>query len=373
MKDVNERHREGGLPDDPEADAEPMDPPPPKAAPRRSIVTIGAAELAQPLPELPYLIDKLGIAAGAPVCVAGYGFSGKTMAMQSLGFSVAAGLPVWGVWTAARGRVLHIDYEQGRRLTSERYQRLARGAGVDLASLGDKLHMAEFPEIYLDDSDGADAYARAMDGFELAIVDSFRAAGPKTDENSSEVRKPLDQLARASAKTGCTAIFIHHSRKPKADDPDGAKYKIRGSSALFDACGSVFVFEGSKGGPTMVTHEKCRNRGITLASFGLRIDDVEIDGNARAGLRVVHLEPEQLTANTASPRLDTDAERIRVVLRAQPRFPGNKGALKTVVQMRASNFSAAFSHLEAKGEAMVDTGKDGTFILWTASGDDDAA
>ena len=105
MKDVNDRHREGGLPDDPEADAEPMNPPAPKTGRRRIIESIGAVELAEPLPELPFLVDKLGIASGAPVCVAGYGFSGKTLAMQSLALAIAAGLPVWGVWGAARGPV----------------------------------------------------------------------------------------------------------------------------------------------------------------------------------------------------------------------------------------------------------------------------
>ena len=120
------------------------------------------------------------------------------------------------------------------------------------------------------------------------------------DENACGVRVAIDAMSRVAEEHGALLVFVHHARKPKADDPEGARYKIRGSSALFDACGSVFVFSGEKGAPTRVTHEKCRNRGTTIGDFGLRIEDVDIGGMPRHGLEVVHLEPEQLVDAAAA-------------------------------------------------------------------------
>jgi hypothetical protein len=59
--------------------------------------------------------------------IAGYGFTGKTIAAQALALAIASGGRVWDMFAARSGRVLHLDYEQGQRLTNERYQRLARG------------------------------------------------------------------------------------------------------------------------------------------------------------------------------------------------------------------------------------------------------
>lgn len=212
----------------------------------RTIATFGGTDIAQPLPPLPYLVEKLGIASGAPTCIAGYGFGGKTIACQAMALALVANRPVWGAFFPRAGRVLHLDYEQGQRLTFERYQRLARADGIDLAEVDDRLRVAIAPAVYLDDAGAEDVFARTMDGFDLVIIDSLRAAAPSADENSSEVRKYIDRLGRATAKTGAVCIFIHHARKPKADDPDGAKFKIRGSSALFDACASVFVVRGGE-------------------------------------------------------------------------------------------------------------------------------
>jgi hypothetical protein len=366
--DENARLMNGTLPHDPEEEAEPMSAPVPKRPGPRNIVCIGAIEMAKPLPPVTFLIDALGIAPGAPVCVAGYGFAGKTLALQSLALSLAADRPVWGVHAAKRARVLHIDYEQGSRLTCERYQRLARGIGVNLASLEGRLSLSVMPEVYLDDADAADAYARAMHGYDLVILDSLRAAAPTSDENSSEIRRHIDQFGRAAEKTGSVPLFIHHARKPKADDPEGAKYKIRGSSALFDACASVFVLEGAKDAPTRVTHEKCRNRGVLVADFGLRIEDVHVDGDPRGALRVVHMEGEQLDARpTLDPRANRSVDRVRAYLREHGVHKGNKDALRAAVGLGQRQCYAAVSVLESEGEIAIERGAGGTFIRWVGA------
>src|SRR5512138_12346 len=85
---------------------------------RRQLSAIAAwnllsiAQLAEPLPPIPWLCEGLKLAPGPVTLVAGYGYSRKTMAMQSLALSVAAGKSVWGVYSARRGPVVHLDYEQ---------------------------------------------------------------------------------------------------------------------------------------------------------------------------------------------------------------------------------------------------------------------
>lgn len=318
---------------------------------------LGGAELATPLPPIPWLCEPLRLAPGAVTLVAGYGYSRKTMALQSLAVSVAASKPVWGVWSCQQGRVLHLDYEQGRRLTQERYQRLARAMGAELQHL--PLQVACMPRIYLDEKDAPDDLLRLCEGVSFVLVDSLRAAFPHADENSSEVRSYLDVLSRVSERTGCVVAVIHHARKPNAQQGGTATHAIRGSSALFDACQSVFVFEGEKDTATTVHHQKDRVLGSTCPEFGLTSEDVELGGDPRAGLRVVHLERAQMQrmaddAEAASERAESTkvAEAIAVTLtRYAGVFRGGKTALREAcgVQVRHQKFVSVLNALIADG------------------------
>lgn len=256
---------------------------------------LDVTELAKVLPPVPWICEPLGFAPGAVSLVAGYGYSRKTMALQSLGLSVAAGKPVWGLYSARRGPFVHLDYEQGRRLTQERYQRLARGMGFELGDLPPgALRVGCMPRLYLDAKETFDDLVRLVEGAAVVLVDSLRAAFPHADENSSEVRSYLDVLSRVSERTGAAFVVIHHARKPQQGNDSGATFAIRGSSALFDACQSVYVFMGEKNTPTTVHHQKDRIRGACLEDFGLDGEDVPGANDPRWGLRVVHLEGAQV-------------------------------------------------------------------------------
>ena len=140
---------------------------------------------------------------------------------------------------------------------------------------------------------------------------------------------------------------------------------MRGSSALFDACASVFIFDGAKDQPTRVTHEKCRNRGILVSDFGLRIEDVAIDGDPRGGLRVVHMEREQLaSAETKGHGAYSDAKRrILEFLRGEGgTFRGSKGSLCSRLRMGRSMFFDALAELESCGEALIGRDPTGAFV-----------
>lgn len=288
---------------------------------------LNTADLAEPLPPVPWLCEAIGMAPGAVSLVAGYGYSRKTMALQSLALSVAAGRPAWGVYSVRRGPVLHLDYEQGRRLTQERYQRLARGIGLDLQELPEgQLRVACMPRVYLETQAAVDSLLPLVEGAALVIVDSLKAAFPHADENSSDVRSYLDAMNRLSERTGVVIAMIHHARKPNPQQGGTATHAIRGSSALFDACQSVYVLQAEKDTPTTVHHQKDRIRGATCEDFGLTSEDVAGPSGPRWGLRVTHLEAEQMADGVESQRLAKEAartDRARETVRATlARFNG---------------------------------------------------
>lgn len=275
----------------PKTESEPATQEPPK---RKSLFTkLGAAAIFEALPPVPWLAEKLDLTPGAPAMFAGYGYSRKTIAAQSLALSVAAGRRIWGEFSCRSGRVLHIDYEQGNRLSRERYQRLARGMGIGPEELAERLDLVVLPRTYLDDPKAAAIFAAELEGYDCVIIDSFRAAAPSADENSSDVRRHLDTLTRASEATGALAIVIHHSRK-SGDSKRAAREALRGSSGIFDACSSIFVFSAEKGCPTLVEHEKARTSGELAEDFYLDTVDVPHGDNPRAGVLVAYKTVEQV-------------------------------------------------------------------------------
>lgn len=322
---------------------------------------LDAVAIAEPLPAVHALIPSLDIGSGAPALIAGYGFAGKTMAAQSAGLSVAAGRALWGTRSIARrGPFVHLDYEQGERLTRERYQRLARGMGVDLAGLGADLRLVSLPRMRLTDPHAEDALVRLLDGVALCLVDSLRAAAPDLDENSSEVRRVLDSLGAVSDRTKCAFIVIHHARKPSVDGHHGgARMAIRGSGAIYDACSSVFVFGAEKGEPTTVQHEKARGSGVCADDFLLSIVDVEgVDAKGepdqRWGLRVVE-------SGTDETPHDPVAELRRLVLRAiAPGDLTSADLIATRCGKRKAAVVPVLRALESEGAVFQDV-KGGTY------------
>jgi hypothetical protein len=317
--------------------------------PDRSVVGtwLGPPEIFGPLPAVNAVLSELDISVGAPVIVAGFGYSMKTLSCQSFVTALAAGCRVWDrfdVGTTLR-RVAHVDGEQGRRLTCERYQRLAHGMGIDPADLGDRVQLVVMPTVRLDSPNALDAWCKALDGFDVAFFDSLRALAPSIEENSSDIRQPLDMLGAVSEKTGCANLVIHHARKPQKDSPGGAKMAIRGSGAIFDAASSVLIFGGDKGKPVLVQHEKARNTGLPHDDFQLSVEDVaNAEGDPRWGLRVVAADvPEAPTANERFAGI-----KARILEACRTEDLGSKNAIARSVGGTKSTV------LEAIGELMTE-------------------
>lgn len=187
-----------------------------------------------------------------------------------------------------------VDYEIGDELSRLRAKRLALGMGADWERVvAPRLRLASMPKLYLTSADGEGQWCRALDGCTFAVVDSLRRASPGVDENDSRITEYLDRLTRVSLTTGCAIVVIHHA-STKGDGTGRRKAAPRGSSAIFDACGSVLVMSAEKGAPALVSHEKAPTRGTTTDDFYLAIRDVPLDGDPMAGLAVDYRTPEQV-------------------------------------------------------------------------------
>ena len=326
--------------------------PPPDPFPK-----LGAPEIFAPLPPIGYVIRAIDLCPGAPALWAGYGYSGKTAAAQSAALAIAGGVgKVWDCFAAPRGRALHLDYEQGSRLTRERYQRLGFAASLGPSDLGDRLSLVTMPTRYLDQPAAESDLERIAAGYQLVIVDSLRAAAPTVDENSSEVRRTLDMLSRVSERTAAAFVVIHHARKPNTTQQGGAKMAIRGSGALFDAAGSVLVFEAEKGEPARVSHEKARSSGILCDDFLLTISDLPDSADPRAGLLVAASSApsrEDQVEDQARARRLARAERLCLELRELfDREPEQGGAdsIATKLGRRPADVRAALKLIVDAGE-----------------------
>ena len=271
-----------------------------------TIEIVSGAALAQPLPPISYLCDGLRLTHGSPTIWAGNSFAGKSLAGADLVVAVASGGDVFGSFRCRQGRALMLDYDgQGRRISQERFQRLARGRGVDLRELGDAIGYVRKPGFYLDDADALDRLCRLLDGATLCVIDSWRGCTPATDEwLRGPVQKIGDVLETVSTKTGCVVVVVDHHIKP-AREGNGKRSKmhdLHGSTAKAEMAQSHFAFEGEEGEQfSRIKHVKERVTGLTVSPFGLRFEDVEEHGDRRWGLRVTFVDRAEFEDPVLSP------------------------------------------------------------------------
>lgn len=238
-------------------------------------------------PPADLLVPALGICAGPATGFFGQSYVGKSIVTLAGAMAVAMGRDFWGQWPVRRGRWAHFDYEQGRRRCKRLIQRLSVGFGVTKEETRDWLKVAVYPAVNLTTRGAIDHYARAFDGCAVATLDALKGLTPGIDENSSEIRDFMGILRIASEKTGCVPWLIHNAGKTPHEGKRARKESGRGSSAIFDECQTVFIGTGTKGEPVLVTHEKDRELGKTVADFAIRIVDVEERGDPQAGIGVL--------------------------------------------------------------------------------------
>ena len=216
---------------------------------------LDGAALAMPVEAGQWLVKGLEWAPGRPAMIGGYNGSGKTTLAMAAGLDLLADRPVWG-WFQGRPvrRVVHLNFDQGANGTIVKYQALAKGHGIDLAALGERIRVVNSPRIDLTHPNAYDLLARALDGVDVAIFDAFRGAIGGADETTSDFRVYIDLLRSVSDVTGCTPLVPVHSKKKGSGPQADPREMLRGSSAIMDAAGSVLHVEGRGADPRLVSH-----------------------------------------------------------------------------------------------------------------------
>lgn len=312
------------------------------------------SEIFAALPPTHWLVPGLYICAGRPMLVAGYGYSGKTLIWQAALLALAAGEPLWGMFEVARPmRVGFLDFEQGSHGSCKRFQRLAAGEGYAPDDLGDRLWLRSFPPFKLNSKNAASEIARAVDGLDFCLIDTFRAAVPGAEENDSRIRQHIDPLTEISLAIGCAFGMLTHQGKARSDDDRG---NMRGSSAIFDAAGNVLNVTSQKDDPARTvsqTKAPAEAEGKAVPDFDLEIVDLDPLPNGVRPLRVRAVDQDAV-----ADQVDKRAVKIAEAVRAQPGL--NRGALAKVIGGRRTTMLGAID--DAISEGRIEQREGGLYV-----------
>lgn len=301
-----------------------------------------AVKQAPPVLVVPRLGLMLG--AGVPHMVLGEPSSGKTLILQSLFLSLLRGARRWAgfpIGKLRRGRIVHVDYEVGKYLLNQRYQRLAIGQGLDLASLGSRLERASFPPYRLI-PEHEDIWRRLMRGADILLIDSLGSAAGGSLNSRDLATELMGMLARLSEETDCRTVLVHHPRKTTPTtfrDPDPERTlatfpnELCGSGGLLANLDAGLGCIGREGDLIYVGQFRARTTGALAPSFTLDVVDVDAHGqrvprtdDPSPGLQLVagpaaaFAERREARGNAVDDATELRrCERIRAVLRAHPK------------------------------------------------------
>lgn len=322
---------------------------------------LDAAELAAPVPQASWLCSELEIGYGRPMLLTSDPGVGKTWATQAMALAVAGGQRLFGAFDCIQAPVLHVSLDSGVRATKRRYQRLAAGMGLDLASLPLAVCVAmprvvdKFGRFNPQAFRAVNDRAVAM-GARLVILDSLATIAAGLDENSTEI---ADVLTLTKDDEICW-LWTHHNGKAGG---------YRGSSAIRAAAGvwwSVSIDEAS--GDRLWAREKAS-------------EDHEDDENNTTAFRTVWEFPKypdqwpariSVSTSGASRKEDPKAlcrERILAYIEANPKGVNQKQVLTELdaVELRAESKRAVLQELcDRKAIKKRKAGKSDVYFPGTA-------
>jgi hypothetical protein len=212
------------------------------------------ALLTTPPPPLDWLADGV-FCRGRLSLPGGREKRGKSLVQLVLGLTMAAGGGQVAGITVKPGKVLLIDGENGE---DEIHRRL-RAVGLDLR------HSGNFTAV---EARGFDLrrdlaeVARLATGFDLVLLDSFRALWRGDERDEAEVAAALDPLRQLAHDTATAYALTHHAQK------GGDEY--RGSSAIGACVDWCVMLDRVSGDPEGRTRRKLSN---PLARFAPERDD----------------------------------------------------------------------------------------------------
>ena len=111
----------------------------------------------------------------------------------------------------------------------------------------------------------------------------------------------------------------------------------------------MLVFGGEKGEPVTVAHEKARITGRTHEDFRLWIEDVEIDGDPAAGLRVSVMDGTPPAQQSGAERLQELQYRVLAFVEEQGGTTGGANVIAEHLGGRRQTLNAAVAELVRTG------------------------
>jgi hypothetical protein len=195
------------------------------------------ADARQPRAPLVWLCDGI-VAEGMLQIWFGAPGTLKTMLLMDLAACIASGQsfltpPQGGAgYRVAQAPVLWLDFDNGKRMTRERFQAFA-----DARALANDapLYFVSMPEPHLDTGNAqhmAQLAARIMQlGARLVVVDNLGVILGGADENSAEVQGPMQALRWLTELTGAAVIILHHQRKSNGQKSREGE-TLRGHSSI---------------------------------------------------------------------------------------------------------------------------------------------
>ncbi len=351
------------------------------APPREPTRTGLAAMLAAPVPVTSWICEGLQWCPGRPPVIIGYPGAGKTLAVLSAAVSLMLGRPIFGsadFRPAHACRVLHVDFDQGKAPTQKRIRRLLAGMSVTEADIAtaraevenrrgepcaDLLEVETDPRLRLmADKVNAKAVAtfeaawcRAVEGFDVVIVDSLRKLAPLLEENDSRFGEVPEALRRVSERMGVTIILVHHAGRRGTDRGKPLTEAGRGSSAIDGAAGSQLVIEpdGNALRRVTLTRESAEADRPPPEPFCLELVWLRQDDGRPVGYRLEHRPAEQANPPESQRARSSASDPERKILDALRRNPGeykSASAVASAAKVNKGMGLATVKRLEEHGE-----------------------
>jgi hypothetical protein len=327
------------------------------------------ADAYQPRPPLIHVVEglftlpSLSIVYGAPGTI-------KSLLLADLAVCVAAGLPWLPPLPGRSGRarrthqvgVLWCDFDNGPRMTHERFEALgrARSLAPDIP-----LSYASMPSPWLNASD-----REVMKQLEqrilthqvhLVIIDNLATVKGPADENSAAMAQVMSLFRQLAEQTGVAVILIHHQRKEFAarngkDMPTRAGDRLRGHSSI-EAAVDLALLGVREPYADAVTLHGTKVRGVGVPPFAAQFTYAHKPGTTElATAKFSGLEVEDQVSDHAIARAVLD------VVEAAPGLNQTEVVQEvksTVAQVGVNAIRRVMDTLEQEGKLSTRTGEHG--------------
>jgi hypothetical protein len=199
----------------------------------------GRELLALPTPPLHYIVEDI-LPPGACLFV-GRAKDGKSLAVWNLLIAVATGGKVFGQYQAAKGPVLYLDLEDGKRRAKQRYR--DQLDAMNETESPDNVHVQvwDAPRIGEGLEEALEAWLDAHEGAKLIVIDILERIRPPRSRYSSAYADDYNAVAplqRLAQKRNIAIVIVHHVRKAAVGDfrdaPSGAMSLLGGVDTLWN-------------------------------------------------------------------------------------------------------------------------------------------